>query len=147
MTLRRATSADFDAVVALQHAAYAPNQVVLGVVPIPLQADYAGIFKTMEVWLAESTAGLDGVLILEPRTTDLLIWSIATEPARPHTGLGRDMLAWAEVRARQLGYDTMRLYTGTVFTHLVQWYGRHGYTTERIEQMPDRSATHMIKRL
>ena len=134
-------------VVALQHAAYAPNQVVLGVLPIPLQADYVSIFKTLEVWLAESPAGLDGVLILEPRTADLLIWSIATEPARPHTGLGRDMLAWAEVRARQLGCDTMRLYTGTVFTHLVQWYGRHGYATERIEQRPDRSATHMIKRL
>ena len=147
MTLRRATSADFDAVVALQHAAYAPNQVVLGVLPIPPQADYVSIFKTLEVWLAESPAGLDGVLILEPRTADLLIWSIATEPARPHTGLGRDMLAWAEVRARQLGCDTMRLYTGTVFTHLVQWYGRHGYATERIEQMPDRSATHMVKRL
>ena len=147
MTLRRATSADFDAVVALQHAAYAPNQVVLGVLPIPLQADYVSIFKTLEVWLAESPAGLDGVLILEPRTADLLIWSIATEPARPHTGLGRDMLAWAEVRARQLGCDTMRLYTGTVFTQLVHWYGRHGNATEHIEQMPDRSAKHMIKRL
>lgn len=147
MNLRRATSADIDAVVALQHAAYAKNQVVLGVVPLPLQADYAGLFRTMEVWLAASTAGLDGVLILEARPADLLIWSIATEPARPHTGLGSELLAWAETRARELGRDTMRLYTGTLLTHLVQWYGRHGYTTERIEQMPDRSATHMLKRL
>ena len=147
MKLRRATSADMDAVVALQHAAYAKNRVVLGVEPLPLQADYAEIVSAMEVWLAESAAGPDGVLILEPRDSDLLIWSIATEPARPHSGLGRNMLAWAEVRARQLDRHTMRLYTGTLLTHLVQWYGRHGYATECIERMSDRSITHMVKRL
>ena len=101
----------------------------------------------MEVWLAESGAGLDGVLILELRPADLLIWSIATEAARPQTGLGRSMLEWAEVRAGELERTTMRLYTGTLLAHLVQWYGRHGYATERVEQMPDRSVTHMVKRL
>ena len=120
MKLRRAKSADLDAVVALQRAAYAPNQKILGVVPLPLQADYTEIFRSMEVWLAESSAGLDGVLILEPRAADLLIWSISTEPVRPHTGLGQKMLAFAEARARELGRDTMRLYTGTLLTHLVQ---------------------------
>ena len=115
--------------------------------PLPLLADYDEVFRTMEVWLAENTESLDGVLILEPRAADLLIWSISTAPERPHTGLGRKMLAFAENRARELGRDTVRLYTGTLLTHLVQWYGRHGYTTERIEQMPDRSATHMVKRL
>ena len=86
-------------------------------------------------------------LTAEPRDADLLIWSIATAPARPRTGLGHSMLAWVEVRARELGRETIRLYTGTRLTHLVQWYGRRGYTIERIEQMPDRSATHMVKSL
>jgi GNAT superfamily N-acetyltransferase len=147
MMLRRATTGDLPALVGLQRAAYARNRAILGVEPIPLQADYADILATMEVWLAEGRQGLDGALILEPRRDDLLIWSIATEPGRQSAGLGRDLLAFAEHRARSLGLATMRLYTGTPLTHLVAWYGRHGYRTERIEKLPDRSITHMVKRL
>lgn len=147
MTLRRATIADLDAVVALQHAAYAKNRPILGVEPLPLRVDYGDIFRNMEVWLADNSHGLDGVLILEPRPNDLLIWSIATDPSRPASGVGRMMLAWAEDRARTLGRATMRLYTGTRLTERVAWYARHGYATERIEEMTDRSVTHMVKHL
>ena len=106
----------------------------------------------MEVYVAEGVdehglPTLDGVLILEPRADDLLIWSIATEPERQSSGLGRAMLAWAEDRARQLGRTSLRLYTGTLLTDRVAWYARHGYVTERIEQLPDRSSTHMVKHL
>ena len=147
VALTRATTADLDRVVALQRAAYARNRVLLGVEPLPLIVDYAQIFATMEVWLALSPRGLDGVLILEPRAADLLIWSIATDPAAQSAGLGRDMLAAAEARARVLGRPTMRLYTGAILTHLVDWYGRHGYVPERQEVMPDRVVQHMIKQL
>ena len=148
MNLRRAMmEGDLEAVVALQQAAYARNRTILGVEPIPLKADYRDILATMEVWLGESDQGLDGVLILEPRQDDLLIWSIATEPQRQQRGLGRDLLTFAEHRARMLGLATMRLYTGTRLVHLVEWYARHGYRTERIEEMADRSVTHMAKQL
>lgn len=147
MKLERATLADLDPVVALQQAAYARNRLLLGVEPLPLMADYREIFRTMEVWLERSSRGIDGVLILEPRRDDLLIWSVSTHPAAQARGLGGQLLAAAEQRARELGLGTMRLYTGTILTHLVEWYGRHGYVTERIEQMPDRRATHMVKTL
>jgi ribosomal protein S18 acetylase RimI-like enzyme len=101
----------------------------------------------MEVWLSEQDARLAGALILEPRDDDLLIWSIASDPASQGTGLGRALLAAAEVRARELGRTVMRLYTGTPLTHLVAWYGRHGFAVERIEALSDRSITHMIRYL
>ena len=41
----------------------------------------------------------------------------------------------------------MRLYTGATLQHLIDWYGRHGYVVERIEQLSDRAITHMMKRL
>jgi hypothetical protein len=41
----------------------------------------------------------------------------------------------------------MRLYTGEKLTGNIAWYGRHGYAIERIEQMPDRTAVHMVKTL
>ena len=147
MNLRRATVADFAAVVALQHAAYAPNQVRLGVVPLPLQADYAEIFRSMQVWVADAAdgQGIAGVLILEPHPDHMLIWSISTDPARQAKGLGHAMLRVAEDKARESGLSLMRLYTGTLLTHLVAWYGRNGYTVERVETRPDRSVTFMAK--
>ena len=90
---------------------------------------------------------LAAALILEPRADDLLIWSVASNPAMQGAGIGRALLAAAEVRAHQLGRSVMRLYTGTLLAHLITWYGRHGYAIERIEALSDRSITHMIKHL
>jgi GNAT superfamily N-acetyltransferase len=146
LVLRRAVQADLERVVAIQRAAYARNRDLLGVEPMPLMADYEKIFSDYEVWVtAEGT--VESVLILEPRDDDLLIWSIATDPRRQQTGLGHAMLAAAEVRARELGHATMRLYTGAILHHLTGWYGRHGYAIERIEERPDRTIAHMVKHL
>jgi ribosomal protein S18 acetylase RimI-like enzyme len=144
--LRRAVSGDDERVVAIQRAAYARNRVLLGVEPLPLEPDYAQIFRDYEVWVT-AEGPIESVLILEPRADDLLIWSIATDPQCQQAGLGRAMLAAAEVRARELGLDTMRLYTGAILKHLVDWYTRHGYAIERIEGRPDRTIAHMVKPL
>ena len=145
--LERAEAADLPALVALQQQAYAKNRSLLGVEPLPLLADYAHLFATQEIWLARGDAGLDGAIMLELRDADLLLWSIATAPWTQGHGLGRALLAAVDARARQLGRDTVRLYTGTPLTHLVDWYGRNGYVVERVEQLSDRSITHMVKRL
>jgi GNAT superfamily N-acetyltransferase len=147
IALRRADSGDLPRLVALQGAAYARNRTLLGVEPIPLQADYTAIMRDMEVWLAIDRDRLAGALILEPRAADLLIWSIASDPATQGAGLGRALLAASEERARQLRCTVVRLYTGTPLGHLVAWYGRHGFAVERIEALSDRSITHMIKHL
>ena len=147
LDLQRAADTDFSDIVALQRAAYAKNRALLGVEPIPLLADYATILRDMEAWPARRGGKLSGALILEPRPGDLLIWSIATDPAGQGSGLGRALLGAAEVRARELGRTVIRLYTGTLLVHLVAWYGRHGYAVERIETLSDRSITHMIKHL
>lgn len=146
LILRRAQPGDFDRVVAIQHAAYARNRELLGVEPLPLQADYQQIFRDFEVWVTAEGA-IASVLILEPRADDLLIWSIATDPQRQQGGLGRAMLMAAEVRAHELGRATVRLYTGAILHHLTGWYGRHGYEIERIEERPDRTVAHMVKQL
>lgn len=147
LTLHRASAADHDRLVALQHAAYARNRVLLGVEPIPLKADYQAVLREKEVWLAEDGAALVGALVLEPRDGDFVIESVATDPTRQSAGLGRALLSAAEQRARDLGYNVVRLYTGSSLSHLIAWYSRHGYVVERIEVLSDRSITHMIKHL
>ena len=146
LALRRAVPADLEAVMALQLAAYARNRALLGVEPLPLLADYAEIFRDYEVWVTADGA-ITGVLILEPRPDDLLIWSIATDPQTQQRGLGHAMLGAAEARARELGLGTMRLYTGATLRHLIDWYGRNGYVIERSEPLSDRIIAHMVKHL
>jgi ribosomal protein S18 acetylase RimI-like enzyme len=147
VTLRRATLDDLAAVVGLQRAAYAKNRPLLGVEPLPLLADYAEILAEYEVYLAKQGGALDGVLILEPRTDDLLIWSVAVAPAAQGRGVGNTMLAFAEARARELGRTCIRLYTGEPLTANIAWYTRQGYAHERTEDMGDRRIVHLIKHL
>src|SRR5262249_46296314 len=120
---------------------------LLGVEPLPLLADYAEVFSKYEVWLAEGTDGLAGVLILELRPDDLLLWSVAAAPAMRGTGVGKRLLAATEARARGLGRRCVRLYTGEVLADNIAWYERHGYVRERIEQLDDRRLVHLAKHL
>lgn len=145
--LRRASLADLPAVTALQRAAYDKNRAILGVEPLPLMADYAKVFADYDVYVAERGGALEGVLILEPRADDLLIWSVATAPTAQGRGVGNRMLAFAETRARELGLPCIRLYTGEKLAFNIAWYTRHGYMHERTEDMGDRVAVHLIKRL
>lgn len=145
--LRRATIDDLAAVMALQRAAYDKNRAILGVEPLPLLADYAQVFSHYEVNLAERDGALDGVLILEPRADDLLIWSVATAPHAQGRGTGNMMLSFAETRARELRVPCIRLYTGDKLAFNIAWYRRRGYQHERTEDMGDRVAVHLIKHL
>lgn len=147
LAFRRAVPSDLADVVALQHAAWAPNRAILGTDPIPLRADYAEILAHDEVWLAHLGGQLAGVLILQPGEghDDMLIWSIATHPSAQGSGVGNRLLAFAEEQACAAGRSIMRLYTGGKLTHNIDWYARHGYEVERLEQLPDRTLVHMKK--
>jgi ribosomal protein S18 acetylase RimI-like enzyme len=147
MKLRRANDADLPAIMSLQHAAYDGNRALLGVEPLPLQADYAALLLSHEVWLAEGPDGLDGVLILKVEPDHLLIWSVAVAPSLQGRGLGNRLLVAAEIRARELGRNCVRLYTGEPLTGNIAWYERHGFVRERIEQLDDRRIVHMVKAL
>lgn len=145
--LRRATAEDLSAVVALQRAAYAKNIPPGGAKPLALLADYSQILMACEVWLLESPHGIDGILVLEPRADDVLLWSVATAPRVRGTGIGNRLLQATELRARQLGRKRVRLYTGERLPDNVAWYKRHGYAQERIESLGDRKIIHLVKAL
>jgi GNAT superfamily N-acetyltransferase len=146
-TLRRAGPGDFAALVALQHAAYAPNRELMGVEPLHLLADYRVVLAEREVWVLDGGACLRAALILEPRNDYLFIDSVATEPSSQGQGLGRALLAAAETRSQELGYSTLRLCTHEALADRIAWYGRHGFAFDRREAMSDRVAVHMVKHL
>ncbi len=146
LALRRAVPGDFESVVAIQRAAYARNRDLLGVEPLPLLADYEQIFRDFEVWVT-AEGPIAGVLILEPRADDLLIWSIATDPQRQQTGLGR--------RDARGGRDPG---PRTRPCHHAALYGRDPAPSDGLVRppwlcdradrgMPDRSVAHMVKHI
>ena len=143
----RAKPSDVAAVTAFQRAAYARNRTILGMEPLPLTVDYADVLARYEVWLLESGDALEGVLILEPRAGDLLIWSVAVAPQLQGRGIGNRLLDLADTRARELGRRTIRLYTGHKLSGNIAWYERHGFVHERIEQLGERRLVHMTKEL
>lgn len=147
MILKRATDADRDALSALQRAAYAENEKILGATPIPLAADYAQILDEMEVWLAGARENPDGALILQFRPEDMLIWSVSTHPRARGTGVGRGLLALAEKRARDEKRAIVRLYTASVYLTNLDWYARHGFVEESRETLADHTKVNMIKKL
>jgi GNAT superfamily N-acetyltransferase len=145
---RRATLADLPAVRALQHAAYARNRAILGVEPLPLLADYSNILRDHEVWIVAGEGEAPrGVLVLDCRPDDLLIWSVASAPEAQGQGIGNALLSFAERRARESGRRVLRLYTGEKLVGNIAWYTRKGYTIEHVEAMPDRNVVHMVKTL
>lgn len=156
-TLRRASLEDLDAILAVQHAAYAGNRILLGVEPVPLLWDYARVMREQEVWVLEAerrpgadaaqAGALAGVLVLQPRPDDLLVASLSVAPMEQGKGIGSLLLAASEARGRALGRLTLRLYTGEPLAANIHWYRRKGYSIERVEQMPDRRLVHMAKAL
>jgi GNAT superfamily N-acetyltransferase len=101
----------------------------------------------MEVWLAEGASGPEGAAILEACADGVRLWSVAVDPAAQGRGLGNALLAFAEDRARRLGHGELRLCTNEKLAPRIAWYERKGYVTTRVEDMPDRRAVHMTKRL
>ena len=147
MELRRAETGDLDSLVALQRAAYAQNEVLLGITPAPLAADYAQVIRDMECWVSGTGERLDFALILEFRPGDMLVWSVATHPEARGTGVGAALLRFAETRAHEDGRDTIRLYTAKVYEFNVAWYLRSGFTVESEEDYRGRTRVNMIKKL
>lgn len=145
MPARRAGPDDAGLITAFQNAAYMPNREILGVEPLPLLVDYAAIIRDMEAWLFEKDKVAAGVLILKSEPGQLLIWSVATHPDHQGTGLGRTMMDFADRRALELDLPQIRLYTGSRLVERILWYERLGYKVERLEDLPDRQITHMMK--
>lgn len=147
MSLRRATPQDIPAIVALTDAAYLPNEPIIGVPSLPRIADYAQVLAEHEVWLAESGAGLDGVLVLEDDGERFTLWSIAVSPLATGRGVGRTLMAFTDERARERGREAVHLYTHEKLIDRIGWYERLGYVVTHYEDLPDRRLVHMRKSL
>lgn len=100
-----------------------------------MTADYVRVVSSGHAWVAEQQGRLVGMLVLEPHADHLLLENIAVDPDRQGAGVGGQLLAFAERRARLLGLPEVRLFTNAAMTENLDYYVRRGYRqTHRGEQ-------------
>lgn len=133
--IRPATAHDVAPVQALIEAAYALYIPRIGARPGPMLEDYAALIAQGRVEVFEEQGQVLGVLVLIALADGLLLDNVAVSPAAQGRGLGRQLMAHAEARARQLGLEVVRLYTNEAMSENLGLYERLGYReTHRAEQ-------------
>lgn len=142
--MRRAEAAERAAVERLVHDAYSPWIEVIGMRPLPMEADYAAL---IDAGLVHVTDGLDGLVVLVPEDGVLLVENVAVRPDRQGEGLGRALLAYAEEEARRLGMAALRLYTNVRMASNIALYESLGYVETGRQGVEGRSAVLMRKEL
>jgi ribosomal protein S18 acetylase RimI-like enzyme len=146
--LRLSDPGDADAVRAVVKAAYEPWLPVIGMRPLPLDADYDQLIVDGLVTVLEPAGGrVAGLIVLVPEPDVLLIENVAVDPAFQGRGFGRILLAHAEAVARTAGLGTLRLYTHRLMASNIALYQRLGYTVTARNDHEGRPVVHLAKAL
>jgi ribosomal protein S18 acetylase RimI-like enzyme len=124
--IRAATLADLDALVALEHAAFATDRAERRAIRHAIRS------ATMDVLAAliDAPDGERGPAVLERRRNSRIarLVSIAVAPNRGGLGIGGKLLDAAEDRARSHGCDRLRLEVRADNGAGIRLYERRGYT-------------------
>ncbi len=149
-TIRRATSADYDAVVACVKAAFTKWIPIIGMKPMALTADYRDFIdrKVTYVMDGNQASKVAGLLIIYRVDDALYVDTIAVNPAYQKHGLGRRLLNFAEQKAREVGLDQLTLVTNALQLSNQEYYRKNGFVeTHRGEIEPGRVGVWMRKSL
>ena len=125
--IRPAVAGDVPAIEALVRDAYAMYVPWIGREPAPVTADHAGLVAAGRTSVIEADGEVAGVIVLIPGGAHLLVENVAVAPKAQGRGLGRELMAFAERRAAQLGMAELRLYTNQLMTENLALYPALGY--------------------
>jgi GNAT superfamily N-acetyltransferase len=125
--IRSATPADLAGVTRIVADAYRHYIPRMGRAPAPMLDDYAARVSEGCVWILETGTTVRGVLVLLPRGDHMLLDNIAVDLPCQGTGLGRQLLIFAEDEAMRRGYSEVRLYTHETMIENQRLYAKIGY--------------------
>ena len=126
--IRQAVAGDVPAIEALVRDAYAMYVPRIGREPAPVTVDHAGLVAAGRTSVVEADGEVAGVIVLIPGSDHLLVENVAVSPRMQGRGLGRELMAFAERRAAELGMAELRLYTNQLMTENLALYPALGYT-------------------
>lgn len=124
--VRQADPAEAPALGELVERAYAVYVERIGRRPAPMDDDYEAKAGRGEVFVADDGA-IAGLVVLVEHPDHLLVENVAVDPARQGTGVGRALLAYAEIHAAAHGLRELRLYTNEAMTENLTLYPHLGY--------------------
>jgi N-acetylglutamate synthase-like GNAT family acetyltransferase len=145
--IRRAGSADAEAIATLTRAAYEKWIPVIGRAPKPMTADYDIAVRAHLIDLLVVEGRLVALVECIRENDHLLIENLAVDPAQQGHGYGRRMLRHAEALARELGFSELRLYTNKLFADNVAFYANHGYRLDAETAFKGGWLVHMSRRV
>ena len=126
--IREATSEDSAGLSKCMQAAYASYQARMGGVRLPpMDADYSSEIKNYPTWVVESQGDVLGGLIMAFENDQAAIANIALNPQFQGQGIGRELLGFAERRARDRDFSVLRLATHVLLEENISLYRYLGW--------------------
>jgi N-acetylglutamate synthase-like GNAT family acetyltransferase len=125
--IRAAVPSDVAAITRCVCAAYLRHIERVGKQPWPMLQDYSNVIRTSQVHVAEREGRILGVLELLVTDVGFLLDSVAVDPSAQGTGIGRQLLEFAENEARRNGFQSIYLMTNEKMTENQELYARIGY--------------------
>jgi N-acetylglutamate synthase-like GNAT family acetyltransferase len=123
--VRKATAADLPSVREVITAAYEKYLGRMDRPPAPMLRDYASALRDGTLWVTGNP--VTGVISLIQAGDSLLIENVAVHPSAQGTGLGRQLMDFAEFQATRLKLARLSLYTNEVMTENQAIYAHLGY--------------------
>ena len=125
--IRPATPEDRAAVEAIVRNAYSVYLERMGQPPGPMLDDYPAQIAAGSVSVLDEDGEIVAIIVLLAKPDYLLLDNIAVRPDRQGTGLGRQMIAFAETEARRRSFTELRLYTHETMIENIALYTRLGF--------------------
>ncbi len=151
MNLRPATPADAPAISALARKAYARWTELIGIPPVTVIADYPAMLADTARWegwvLPGKEGALEASLILRIEPDAFEVYNIAVDDRASGQGTGRQLMLFAERRARERGYREISLFTNIKMVSNRAFYSHLGYEETGRAYPKGRQAVTMAKRL
>ena len=127
VSVRAARLEDAAVIGDLVRVSYAKYVERLGREPAPMLEDYAALIEAGEVWVLVEGEEVLGVLVLRAAEDHLFVDNVAVAPGHQGRGLGRELVAFAEQRARREGLGEIRLYTNEKMWENLAVYEKLGF--------------------
>lgn len=135
-TIRPATPADYESIVACAEAAYCIYIDRIGKPPAPMVADFATQIAAQQVFVLVSDGQLHGYFVSFPQPADhtgrgYFLENIAVHPSSQRTGFGKQLIDAVIDQAKIHHCNRIELYTNERMVENIAWYNGLGFTETR----------------
>jgi GNAT superfamily N-acetyltransferase len=125
--IRIAAVGDGARVVTCIREAFEPYIERIGKMPAPMRLDVPALILDEAVWVAERESGIEGVLVQYETQDGFYVDTVASSLRSRGTGIGRELLKFAERCACERGYESLYLCTNSLMVENQRLYSRVGY--------------------